>query len=166
VIGEWNASPSQSGSLVLILNADGGFHQYGNSIDWSGTASAQGSQITFHGTNGHAETHDWSVNGGTLMLAGIPYLRSSPGPGGRLALAGEWMGMDDIYETLVFGSDGTFERRHDAEGVTKGTFDVQGNSVTLRLENGTTTTLGWSVSNAILTLEDSAGNRSQYARSS
>jgi hypothetical protein len=170
LVGEWNASTSQSGSLVLALTANGGFHQYGqyngHSIDWSGTASTQGSHITFHGTGGQVETHDWSVSGGTLTLAGIPYLKTTPGMGDRLALAGEWMGMDDIFETLVFRSDGKYERRHEAEGVTRGIFEVQGNSVTLNLENGTTSTLKWSISNAILTLEDSAGNRSQYARSS
>jgi Family of unknown function (DUF5640) len=170
LVGEWDASTSQSGSLVLVLTADGGFHQYGQhngqSIDWRGTASTQGSRITFRGPGGQVETHDWSVSGGTLILADIPYLKTTPGAGGRLALAGEWMGMDDLFETLAFSGDGTFERRHDAEGVTRGTFDVQGDSVTLRLENGTTMELNWSISDAILTLTDSAGNRAQYARSS
>jgi hypothetical protein len=169
LVGEWDASTSQSGSLVLVLTADGGFHQYGHyngqSLDWSGTASTQGSRITFRSTDGQVETHDWSISGGTLTLADIPYFKTTPGTGGRLALAGEWIGMDDIYETLAFGSDGTFERRHEAEGVTRGTFDVQGKSVTLSLENGTSITLGWSVNDAILTFEDSAGKRSQYARS-
>lgn len=170
LVGEWDASTSQSGSLVITLAADGRFHQYGHyngqSIDWSGTASAQGSRITLHGADGQAETQDWSVSGGTLTLAGIPYFKTTPGAGGRLALAGEWMGMDDIFETLAFAEDGAFERRHDAEGVTRGTFDVQGNSVTLKLENGTTVTFDWSISDAILTLADNAGNRKQYARSS
>jgi hypothetical protein len=169
LVGEWDASTSQSGSLVLVLTTDGGFHQYGHyngqSIEWRGTASTQGSRITFRGPGGQVETQDWSVSGGTLTLAGIPYLKTTPGTGGRLALAGEWMGMDDIFETLAFGSDGAYERRHDAEDVTRGTFDVQGNIVTLKLENGTTIKLNWSISDAILTLTDSAGKRAQYARS-
>lgn len=166
LLGEWSASSRDSGSLELVLTADGGFRQYGGSLDRRGTTSVQGSRITFRDMDGYVETSEWSVDGGTLTLAGITYLRKSTHANGSLALAGEWMGLDDIYERLVFGSDGSFERRHDAEGVTGGTFGVQGGTLLLTLDNGTKATLSWSIDEAILTLRDGDGQRSQYARMS
>jgi hypothetical protein len=169
LVGEWSGSShdGQVGTLELVLNADGEFHWYGdNSMDWRGKATVQGSQIVFHFPDGTVDTHDWSVSGGTLTLAGNTYLKKTPGAGGQLALAGEWMGEDDIFERLVFGEDGTFERRHDAEGIIRGTFQVQADTLTLTLQTGETVTLHWSVANGILTLQGDTGEQAQYARAS
>lgn len=164
-MGEWSASSSESGALELVLEADGTFHQYdGKSLDWRGKATVHGSLITFNGSDGTSDTYDWSISGGTLTLAGVTYLKASAGAGGSLALVGTWMGMDDIFETLVFNDNGTVERHHDAEGTVTGTFQVQGNSLTVRL-GGATTSATWSVSNGILTITRSAGTVKQYARS-
>lgn len=164
LVGSWSASTSQSGALELVLAADGSFHQYGGSLDWRGKATVRGTRITFTGTDGKSSTYGWSISGGTLTLAGITYLKTDAGTGGNLALVGTWMGMDDIFETLVFNNDGTFERQHDAQGTVGGTFQVQNNSVTLRPNGGAATTATWSVSNGILTLRTSSGPK-QYARS-
>jgi len=164
LVGSWNASTSQSGALELMLAADGSFHQYGGSLDWRGKATVRGARITFTGTDGKSSTYDWSISGGTLTLAGITYLKGDAGAGGNLALVGTWMGMDDIFETLVFNNDGTFERQHDAQGTVSGTFQVQNNSVTLRPNGGAATTATWSVRNGILTLGTNSGPK-QYARS-
>lgn len=122
LVGEWSASTSQSGALELVLEADGTFHQYGGSVDWRGKATVRGSLITFNGSDGKSSTYDWSISGGTLTLAGVTYLKASAGAGGNLALVGTWMGMDDIFETLVFNDNGSFERQHDAEGTSPGRF--------------------------------------------
>jgi Family of unknown function (DUF5640) len=152
--------------LELVLDADGTFHQYdGKSLDWRGKATVHGSLITFNGFDGTSDTYGWSISGGTLTLAGVTYLKASAGVGGSLALVGTWMGMDDIFETLVFNDNGTVERRHDAEGTVTGTFQVQGNSLTVQLAGSAATTATWSVSNGILTINSSAGTVKQYARS-
>jgi hypothetical protein len=100
-----------------------------------------------------------------LTLAGIHYLKASAGAGGNLALVGTWMGMDDIFETLVFNNNGDFERHHDAEGTVTGTFQVQGNRLTVRFAGSAAATATWSVRNGILTIKSSAGTVRQYARS-
>lgn len=108
---------------------------------------------------------DWSVRGGTLTLAGVAYLKASARVGGSLALVGTWMGMDDVFETLVFNDNGAVERHHDAEGTVTETFQVQGNSLTVRLAGAAATSATWSVRDGILTINSSVGTVKQYARS-
>ncbi|MCX2947055.1 hypothetical protein [Lentzea sp. NEAU-D7] len=165
LVGEWNASTSKSGVLVLVLTADGGFRQYSGTFDWSGKATMRGARITFSGSDGKSSTEDWSISGGTLTLAGQTYLKADAGSGGTLALAGSWMGMDDIFETLVFAENGTYQRQRDGGNTTSGTFKVQGDELTLQPTGGAATTATFSIADAILTLRTSAGPV-QYVRSS
>ncbi|WP_439658759.1 hypothetical protein ACSHWB_41285 [Lentzea sp. HUAS TT2] len=164
LVGEWSASTAKSGALELVLTADGGFHQYGGPIDWRGTVSVRGARLTFTGTDGKTSTEEWSIKGGTLTLAGITYLRVDAGAG-ALALAGSWMGLDDIFETLTFTENGTYERSRDNGSAITGTYKVQGSNLTLQPSGGAATTFAFSIDNAILTLRTNAGSV-QYTRSS
>lgn len=165
LVGDWSASTAESGPLELSIDSAGRFHHYnGRQMDDRGTVSVQGSKITFQVSGGRSYTMDWSVTGGTLTLAGITYLKSSPGAGGELALAGEWIGIDDVFETLVFTADGAFTHKHELVGTTNGTFQVQGNKVTVSLPGRPPATFTWSIDNGKLTLVDSGGKATQYAR--
>lgn len=164
LVGEWSASTAETGLLELSIDSNGAFHHHdGRQLDDRGTISVRGAQITFHNTDGSVVTLDWSLRGGTLVLAGITYLRTS-GPDGVLALAGEWIGIDDVFETLVFDANGGFARKHELTGVESGTFHVQGNKLTMSLQNGPSSTVTWSIDDAKLTLVDAAGTARQYAR--
>ncbi|MDX3659232.1 DUF5640 domain-containing protein [Streptomyces sp. ID05-26A] len=165
LVGEWSASTSRSGKLELVLTADGGFRQYSGTFDWSGKATVKGARITFKGVDGKSSTEDWSLSGGTLTLAGQTYLKADAGAGGALALAGSWMGMDDIFETLTFTGNGTYKRERDGGTTASGTFKVQGDELTFLPSGGAPTTATFSVADAILTLKSSAGTV-QYVRSS
>jgi hypothetical protein len=164
LVGTWSASTRQSGALELELAANGSFHQYGGPLDWHGKATVRGPKITFAGADGESDTYNWSISGGTLTLDGITYLKLDAGTGGILALVGSWTGIDNIFETLVFNGDGTFEHQRSAQDIVSGTFEVQSNNVTLQPNGGATTTATWSVHDGTLTLGTQAGPR-QYARS-
>ncbi|GGM76563.1 hypothetical protein GCM10011609_10540 [Lentzea pudingi] len=165
LVGEWSASTSKSGLLELVLTADGGFRQLSGTFDWRGKATVKGARITFTGVDGKSSTEDWSISGGTLTLAGLTYLKADAGAGGALALAGSWMGMDDIFETLTFSENGTYKRERDGGTTAIGSFKVQGDKLTLQPAGGAPTTADFSVADAILTLKTSAGTV-QYVRSS
>lgn len=165
LVGEWSASTSKSGLLELVLTADGGFRQLSGTFDWRGKATVKGARITFTGVDGKSSAEDWSISGGTLTLAGLTYLKADAGAGGALALAGSWMGMDDIFETLTFSENGTYKRERDGEVTASGSFKVQAGELTLQPAGGAPTTATFSVADAILTLKTSAGTV-QYVRSS
>lgn len=164
LVGEWSASTAKSGALELVLTADGGFHQYGGPIDWRGTVSVRGARLTFTGTDGKTSTEEWSIKGGTLTLSGITYLRVDA-RAGALALAGSWMGLDDIFETLTFTENGTYERARDNGSAITGTYKVQGGNLTMQPAGGAATTFAFTIADAILTLRTNAGSV-QYTRSS
>ena len=164
LVGSWSASTSSTGLLELTIDADGAFHHYNDKgMDDRGIVSVHGALIDFHYTDGHTNTFDWSVQGGTLVLDDIIYLRMSSTDATQ-ALAGEWIGYDDIFETLVFDPTGGFTRRHEQDGSTSGSFTVSSDKVTITLSDGTSTTLTWSVADATLTLTDASGVARQYAR--
>ncbi|MGW6447393.1 DUF5640 domain-containing protein [Lentzea sp. NPDC055074] len=107
----------------------------------------RGSRITFTGTDGKSATEDWSISGGTLTLAG------------------SWMGLDDIFETLTFDENGTYRSERDGGATASGTFKVQGDQLTTHPSGGSATKATFSVADATLTLRTSAGTV-QYVRSS
>ncbi|MET9224361.1 DUF5640 domain-containing protein [Lentzea sp. NPDC003310] len=164
LVGSWDASTSQSGKLELVLTADGGFRQRSGTFDWSGTATVRGGRITFTGKDGQTSTENWSIKQGTLTLAGQTYLKTDAGAGGALALAGTWMGMDNIFETLIFRENGTYELQIDGQSTVSGTFEVKGDRVTMKPNGRAPITATFVVDDAILTLTSGSGPV-QYARS-
>jgi hypothetical protein len=75
---------------------------------------------------------------------------------------GNWVGVDESWETLVLSSGGTYRWEHPTGTLETGRYAVHGSTLTLTPDAGASRTFGWSVNNALLTLTNSTGIQRQY----
>lgn len=166
LVGTWSGDDSRGqGSWFMVFAPDGRYSMQNErrGVTISGTAAINGTQMLLQPDGAQAYTVSWSVGGGKLSLDGGVYVRTDGDQAD--ALIGSWLGYDDLYKTLVFATDGTFQLQNQVDGDISGTFGVNGSQLTLQAPGLSATTFEWSVSDGFLTLTRADGSVSQYVRS-
>lgn len=166
LVGTWSGDDARGqGSWFMVFAPDGRYSMQNERrrVAISGTAVIRGTQMLLQPDGAQAYTVSWSVGGGRLSLDGGVYLRTDGNQAN--ALIGSWLSYDDLYKTLVFATDGTFQLQNQVDGNISGTFGINGSQLTLQAPGLSATTFEWSVSDGFLTLTRADGSVSQYVRS-
>lgn len=166
LVGSWSGDDARGqGSWSVQFAPDGRYsmqnEQRGMAI--SGQAAVSGQQMLLQPDGWRPYTVSWSVGNGRLSLDGSVYLRTDGHQ--AVALIGSWLGYDDLYKTLVFANDGTFQLQNQVNGNISGTFTLSGSRITLEAPGLSATTFEWSISDGFLTLTAADGSVSRYLRS-
>ncbi|MGH3814864.1 MAG: hypothetical protein ACRDUV_20865 [Pseudonocardiaceae bacterium] len=164
--GTWSGDDARGQGSWLIAFAPDGRYSMQNErrgLAISGRAAISGRQMLLQPDGGQAYTVSWMVGDGRLSLDGSVYVRTDGNQAS--ALIGSWLSYDDLYKTLVFTTNGTFQLQNQVDGNISGTFGVNGSRLILEAPGLPATTFEWSVSDGFLRLTRADGSVSQYVRS-
>lgn len=166
LVGTWSGDDAGGqGSWYIQFAPDGRYSMQNQrrGVAISGNAAINGPRMLLQPDGLQPYTVSWSIGNGRLSLDGSVYIRTD---GNRADdLIGSWLSYDDLYKTLVFASDGTFQLQDQVNGNLSGAFSVNGSQLTLQAPGRSATTYEWSVSDGFLTLTRADGSVSKYLRS-
>ena len=94
-----------------------------------GTAVVRGSTMVMQVDGQAPVTVGWSLRGGVLELGNMVYLRDDRGPG-TPSIVGYWIKTDG-FGSIRFDTDGSFELVDEANNVTTGAYELQGDQLVL-----------------------------------
>jgi hypothetical protein len=95
-----------------------------------GTAVVHGSTMVMQVDGQAPITVGWSLRGGVLELGNMVYLRDDRGPG-TPSIVGYWIKTDGGFGSIRFNTDGSFELVDEANNVTTGAYELQGDRLVL-----------------------------------
>lgn len=166
LVGTWSGDDARGqGSWSIQFAPDGRYRMQNQrrGVAISGKAAISGPRMLLQADGQQPYTVSWSTGNGRLSLDGSIYVRTD----GNQAddLIGSWLSNDDLYKTLIFVSDGTFQLQNQVNGNLSGTFRINGSQLTLQAPGRSATTYQWSISDGFLTLTRADGSVSKYLRS-
>lgn len=166
LVGTWNGDDvDRQGSWFITFAPDGRYSMQNRrrGVAISGNVAISGPRMLLRPDGQQPYTVSWSTGNGRLSLGGSVYVRTD---GNRANdLIGSWLSNDDLYKTLIFVPDGTFQLQNQVKGNLSGTFRVNGSQLTLQTPGLSATTYQWSISDGFLTLTRADGSVSKYLRS-
>ncbi len=166
LVGTWSGDDARGqGSWLITFVPDGRYSMQNQrrKVTLAGRAAIRGRKILLQPDGAQAYPVSWSVGAGRLSLDGSVYVRTDGNQ--AEALIGSWLAYGDLYKTLVFATNGTFQLQNQVGRNISGIFGVNGSRFTLQAPGLATTMFEWSISDGFLRLTRADGSVSQYIRS-